>query len=222
MARARPSAPLRLSTTVSAESVAPPSFVPIDSNCPCNPGRTGSWTVTFNHVGAELVSAIRYFRVPMTGKAFLVAATAASVLLGACNSPGSSTGSPATERAAIEQALDRWPVDFAAGNVTAVCGLFAPDAVLSYPGTPDRNRNAACSGFKNILASPDKDFRYAAPMIEETLIRGDLAVVRLIWTLTVSDKRGRTLEVDREKGLDVFERQHDHTWKMRFSQAFPF
>ena len=53
------------------------------------------------------------------------------------------------------------------------------------------------------------------------LVDGDTAVVRLVWTLTVTDASGTAIDVVREKGLDVFRRQPDGTWKIRISYAYP-
>ncbi len=129
--------------------------------------------------------------------------------------------SASADRAEVERALQRWPEDFNAKNQASACGLFAPDVVLSYPGGPDRGFEAMCAQFGTLFASTDKTLRYAAPQIEEIIVEGDVAIVRLIWTLTVTDSQGKTLEVVREKGVDVFARQPDRGWKIRISHAFP-
>jgi ketosteroid isomerase-like protein len=67
----------------------------------------------------------------------------------------------------------------------------------------------------------DRQSHHAAPEIEEVLVDGDTAVVRLVWTLTVTDASGTAIDVVREKGLDVFRRQPDGTWKIRISYAYP-
>ncbi len=144
-----------------------------------------------------------------------IALAAAACLPPAASPPGGS------DRAAIERVLRRWPEDFSAKNQAAVCGLFAPNVVLSYPGGPDRGYEALCAQFGRLFATSDKTFRYAAPDIEEIAVERDVAVVRLIWTLSVVDAHGATLESVREKGVDVFARQPDGSWKIRISHAFP-
>jgi ketosteroid isomerase-like protein len=139
-----------------------------------------------------------------------------------CSRGGVPTASPpAQAEAQVRAALAAWPEDFAAKRTTAVCGLFAPDVVLSYPGTKDRDFDAMCSHFRDLFAIRDRSFTYAAPEIEEVVADRDTVVVRLVWTLTVADSSGKTLEVVREKGVDVFRRQPDGSWKIRISHAYP-
>ena len=49
--------------------------------------------------------------------------------------------------------------------------------------------------------------------IEEVLVFGDVAVVRLVWTLTITEKDGREIR-SVEPGMDVFRRQPDGSWKI--------
>lgn len=98
--------------------------------------------------------------------------------------------------------------------MAAVCGLFAPDTVLSYPGTKDRDFAAMCSHFRDLFAIQDKSFTYAPPQIEDVIVDGDTVVVRFVWMLTVADSTGKTLEVVKEKGVDLFRRQPDGSWKI--------
>jgi ketosteroid isomerase-like protein len=130
------------------------------------------------------------------------------------------TAAEPTVQEEIRTALENWSADFNAGNKEAACDLFAPDLVASYPGAPDWNRPAMCDRLAAAIDDPDKEFRYDSPEIAEILVSGDLAVVRLVWTLRVS---GRDLPgelVVRENGLDVFRRQGDGKWRIRISHAY--
>jgi steroid delta-isomerase len=49
--------------------------------------------------------------------------------------------------------------------------------------------------------------------IKEILVFGDVAVVRLVWTLTIEEKDGREIK-SVEPGMDVFRRQADGSWKI--------
>lgn len=114
----------------------------------------------------------------------------------------------------------QWPRDFNAHNLDAVCGLFADDAVLAYPGTPDGNRDAFCEHMLERFGDPSKALSYEAPDIKEIIVDGDLATVRLFWTLTVKDASGKVVETIHEDGVDVFGRQPDGSWKIHISHAF--
>jgi uncharacterized protein (TIGR02246 family) len=129
-------------------------------------------------------------------------------------------GCGASDRADIEAALLQWPRDFNARNLDAVCGLFADDVVLAYSGAPDRNRDAFCDQMRDQFRDPSKTFSYDEPDIKEIIVDGDLATVRLFWTLTVRDTSGKVLETIHEDGVDVFRRQPDGSWKIHISHAF--
>jgi uncharacterized protein (TIGR02246 family) len=125
-----------------------------------------------------------------------------------------------SDRADIEALLLQWPRDFNARNLEAVCGLFADDAVLAYPVAPDRNRDAFCDQMRERFRDPSKTVSYDAPDIKEIIVDGDLATVRLFWTLTVKDISGKVVETIHEDGVHVFRRQPDRSWKIHISHAF--
>jgi uncharacterized protein (TIGR02246 family) len=133
---------------------------------------------------------------------------------------GCAQEDPAEDRAAIEAALRHWPDDFNAKNLPGVCGLFADDVVLIYPGSPDRNHQQFCDQMRTLFEDPGKEFSYDPPDIQEVVVDGDLATVRLIWTLTIRDTSGKVLETIDENGVDVFRRQPDGSWKIHISHAF--
>jgi uncharacterized protein (TIGR02246 family) len=127
---------------------------------------------------------------------------------------------PERDKAAIEAALRQWPTDFNAKHTAAVCGLFADDAVVAYPGGDDRGSGEFCTRMQTLFEDPVKRFSYAPPDIREVLVDGDLATVRLFWTLTITDKSGKVVDTGLEDGLDVFKRQPDDSWKIHVSHAF--
>jgi uncharacterized protein (TIGR02246 family) len=141
------------------------------------------------------------------------------VLVGCGDHPGPQRD-PVADRTAIEAALRQWPYDFNDHNTPAVCGLFARDVVLAYPGGPDRGYQAFCDRMQALFNDPDKKYSYAEPQIREVSVDGDLATVALMWTLTVKDTSGKVLDTMTEDGLDVFQRQPDGSWKIHISHAF--
>jgi uncharacterized protein (TIGR02246 family) len=115
-------------------------------------------------------------------------------------------------QAAIRAALTQWMADFNAGRAEKVCDLFAPDLVAQYRGQPERGWDALCDLLRRSLADRSKTYSYALA-IKEILVEGDLAVVRLTWTLTVRAKdSAETTSV--EPGMDIFRRQADGSWKI--------
>jgi steroid delta-isomerase len=115
-------------------------------------------------------------------------------------------------QAAIRAALTQWMADFNAGRAEKVCDLFAPDLVAQYRGQPERGYDALCDLLKRSLADRGKTYSYALA-IHEILVEGDLAVVRLTWTLKVRGKdAAETTSV--EPGIDIFRRQADGSWRI--------
>jgi ketosteroid isomerase-like protein len=147
-------------------------------------------------------------------------ALACLLAMAALASCGTKVHDPELDRAAIENALRQWSIDFNAENVDGVCGLFAEDVVLVYPDSPDRGHQQFCDRMRGLFDDPTKTFSYEPPGIGEVLVDGDLATVRLNWTMTARDKTGRVLDTVEENGLDVFRRQPGGGWKIHVSHAF--
>jgi steroid delta-isomerase len=116
-------------------------------------------------------------------------------------------------QAAIRAALTQWMADFNAGKADKVCDLFASDVVAQYRGQPERGYDALCDLLKRSLGDHSKNYRYALA-IKEVLVEGDVAVVRLTWTLAVRGKDAAGETTVEEPGMDVFRRQNDGAWKI--------
>lgn len=116
-------------------------------------------------------------------------------------------------RAQIAAALRQWMADFNAGRADKVCDLFARDLRVDFRGQPERGYAATCRLLKRSLADRTRRYSYSL-RIKEILVRGDMAVVRLTWTLTARRKGAARPTVSVEPGLDVFRRQADGRWRI--------
>jgi steroid delta-isomerase len=125
---------------------------------------------------------------------------------------------PAADEAAIRARLEAWAAAFNARDAAGVCDLFAPDLVYSVPEIVDGTRDTMCGNLAAVLARPDIGLHYDPPEIREVIVEGDLAVVRLAWTLesTVNGVQ----ETNVEAGLHVFRRQPDGRWSIARFLAF--
>lgn len=121
----------------------------------------------------------------------------------------------------IRERLNQWPKDFHEKKYEQVCSLFAQNLIASYPGAPDRDFNQMCQHLSLAMHNSETLFDYAAPQIEEMILDKEIVAVRLIWTLTITDSKTQKKEIIRERGLDIFQRQPDGTWKIRISYAYP-
>jgi ketosteroid isomerase-like protein len=140
-----------------------------------------------------------------------LAAVAAVALLAGAVAPLSAQSGGQAETT-IRAALAKWTSDFNARDSSHICDLFAPDLVYDYRGFPERDYATLCGLLHRSLADPTRTFSYALD-IREIIVSGDMAVVRLVWTLKVTSAGAKT-EESREPGLDVFRRQSDGSWKI--------
>jgi uncharacterized protein (TIGR02246 family) len=117
-----------------------------------------------------------------------------------------------SEKAAITQRLQAWSVAFNSRDAKGVCDLFAPDLVSTVPEILDGNRNSLCTRLAALLANPKLSLHYDSPDIREIIVSGDIAVVRLFWTLTA--RSGDKQDVTHEAGIDIFRKQLDGKWSI--------
>ncbi len=117
------------------------------------------------------------------------------------------------DKAAIAARLQGWASAFNARDAAGVCDLFASDLISTVPGALAGSREVVCTRLAKLLADSGLRLSYH-PDISEIIVSGDLAVVRLFWTLTI----GR--ETSTEAGLDIFRRQPDGRWSIARFMAF--
>jgi steroid delta-isomerase len=126
----------------------------------------------------------------------------------------------AADEAAIMQRLQRWTADFNAKDSAGVCDLFAPDLVYSMPEVVQGTRETMCANLAKMLARSDIQLHYGNPDVHEILVLGDVAVVRLTWTLTTQVNGAN--DTTTEEGMDIFRRQPDGKWSIaRFIAVLP-
>jgi len=152
----------------------------------------------------------------MTARSWRVPALAAAAALIPVLAfvPAASADPNASEaEQAISKALNEWMLAFNAGDTGAVCRLFAPELRYDYRGFPERGFAEVCSLLQGSLADRSRKFSYDLT-IKEIIVSGDLAAVRLVWTLTIKRPGQLGGTSSNEPGLDIFRRQADGSWKI--------
>jgi uncharacterized protein (TIGR02246 family) len=114
--------------------------------------------------------------------------------------------------AAIRSALGQWMQDFNAGNAEKACALFAPDLRYDFRGYPERDYRDICDRMQRSLGDKTKTYSYDLD-VREIIVSGDIAVVRLVWKLTVTLPNGQQV-ASVEPGMDVFRKDPDGAWKI--------
>lgn len=120
---------------------------------------------------------------------------------------------PASGEAEVRAALKQWMTDFNAGRADKVCDIFAPTLRADVDGFPERTFDVQCKVLRAVLADPGHSLSYALD-VKEILADGDMAAVRLVWTLTSKNKGSGETKVTEEQGLDIFGRSSDGRWQI--------
>jgi uncharacterized protein (TIGR02246 family) len=117
-------------------------------------------------------------------------------------------------RAAVRAALLQWSADFNARDTQHVCDLFSPDLRYNYQGLPERGYDEICTTLHRSLSDKSKGYHYSSD-IRDVIVSGNLAVVRVIWTLTIAPATSSGKDsVVMEPSLDVFRKQADGSWRI--------
>ncbi|WP_294541152.1 nuclear transport factor 2 family protein [uncultured Rhodoblastus sp.] len=124
----------------------------------------------------------------------------------------------AADKAAVAARLRGFADAFNARDEARSCDIFAPDLIATAPPRLETGRAAICGNIDRLLARPDLRLHYDDPDIREIIVAGDIAVVRVLWTLTV--RKGGAQDRTPEGGIDVFRRQPDGRWSIARMAAF--
>jgi steroid delta-isomerase len=143
--------------------------------------------------------------------------TLASVATMVAATAGAHADSVADERA-IRQRLEQWTAAFNEKDANKSCDLFAPDLAYSIQDIVDGTYGTMCGNLTKILGRSDIRLHYDVPAVKEIIVSGNIAVVRLTWTLTV--ERGGNKDTTTEEGMDLFRRQPDGRWSIARYIAF--
>lgn len=126
--------------------------------------------------------------------------------------PGPSS-SPAADADAIRNALFAWMSAFNNRDENAVCNLFAPDLQFDFGSMQNGTFAELCDRLQRALHNPGISYQYALE-VREILISGDLAIVRLAWTLTITRRAQPNPVVEHELGMDVMRHEPNGAWRI--------
>lgn len=119
----------------------------------------------------------------------------------------------------IRSALEKWQSAFNDRDERQVCDIFAPDLVANYQGAPERDYASLCQLLQTAVQDPEKTYHYFLN-VNEILVYGETAVVRLVWTLEI-ETDGTPKETVEETAVDIFRHQADGSWKISRYLAYP-
>jgi uncharacterized protein (TIGR02246 family) len=126
---------------------------------------------------------------------------------------------------AVRKAIAAMGEAFNAKNPAALMALHAPDVILTDPGLPDQTFETLAKSYGELNKMKPGVTVTTSPTIEEILLSGDLAVVRIIWTTLTVQENPQRKSTRFMKGLQVWRRESDGSWKfargMNFRTAPP-
>ena len=124
----------------------------------------------------------------------------------------SANADSTSDQTAIRERLQRWAAAFNARDAAGVCDIFAPDLVYSIPQMIHGTRESICANLSQLFSNSGLQLHYDNPDIHEIVTSGDVALVRLTWTLTT--EKGVERDITTEEGMDFFRRQPDGRWSI--------
>jgi ketosteroid isomerase-like protein len=130
-----------------------------------------------------------------------------------------ATESTEAARTAISSALEDWRSAFNDRDEHHVCDLFAPDLIANYQGQPERDYGSLCQLLLSSVQDTERSYHYSFD-IDEILVFGATAIVRLVWTLEIEKNVGPK-ELIKEPAIDIFRCQDDGSWKISRYLAYP-
>ena len=142
----------------------------------------------------------------------LVRCAACAIVSFACSSPALAVGRE-DGAAVIRAELDAWTQAFNAREAGKICGIFSEDLRYKFGEIPDRGYSDVCTALQRALGDATQRSHYTLDL-REILVYGDIAVVRLIWTLDESKEGSSVTAHSLEPGMDIFQHQKDGSWKI--------
>jgi ketosteroid isomerase-like protein len=102
---------------------------------------------------------------------------------------------------------------FNAREPDKICGIFSKDLRYKFGEVQDRGYSDVCTALRRLLGDAMHRSHYTLDL-REILLYGDIAIVRLIWTLDESKAGSSATLRSLEPGMDIFQHQKDGSWKI--------
>ena len=113
---------------------------------------------------------------------------------------------------AVNQVREREIAFFSAGQPDSLAALFTTDAVIMSPGEPAVNGSAAIRSWAQATADQATvQGKYTSSKIE---VVGDWAIEHYTGMLTITPKAGGVAMEERMKGIHIYRRQPDGSWRI--------
>ncbi|HYE87807.1 MAG TPA: nuclear transport factor 2 family protein [Vicinamibacterales bacterium] len=114
------------------------------------------------------------------------------------------------DEATLRRLIDQTAAAIRAHDVDGVMALYSKEVLVSYPGVPDTTYDVFYSSYRQMMnPSIETD---AVPSVEEVIVSGDLAIIRMLWNTTITEKATGRKSSRQAKDLQVWRRENG-SWK---------
>lgn len=118
----------------------------------------------------------------------------------------------AADVAALTAMQDREMAAVSSGNIDSALAVYASDVAMMPPGEPAVNgADALRTWFEAFLSESSASGKYASA---DVTVSGDWGIVHYTGELTVTPKKGGKPTTEVIKGIHVYRRQPDGSWKI--------
>jgi ketosteroid isomerase-like protein len=93
-----------------------------------------------------------------------------------------------------------------------IMSFYSPDIIVSYPGVPDTRYDDFAKAFAPLKDRP-ANMRKTRDSIEEIIVSGDLAVVRVNWITTTYQTNPDKAVTRVARDMQIWKRQKNGQWK---------
>jgi ketosteroid isomerase-like protein len=128
-----------------------------------------------------------------------------------CWSPAARASDTARDEALLRQYIVESGDAFNRRDLKAMLARVSPDLVLTYPGVPDMGYDDLAKSYAEMIAQPPGIKLTTVPSVEEVIVSGELAVVRITWTTTTAS--ASQSKVRRMRDLQVWRRSGQGEWR---------
>ena len=136
----------------------------------------------------------------------------AVVAIAAACAPKATPVDTSADVAAIKKMQDHELAAVGSGNVDSAVTPYTSDVIIMPPGEAAITGTAALRAwFENFTKDNTIAGSYSTNDVE---VSGDLGVVHYVGTLTVTPKKGGPAVTETIKGIHVYKRQSDGSWKI--------
>lgn len=142
----------------------------------------------------------------------LILASAALLLVAACAPPAAPPPDTTADVAAIKKAQDREVTSLIAANIDSMMANYTADVVFMPPDEPMvSGGQAGRAWLEAFVKESSVSGKYTSAEVE---VAGTTGIVRYTGELTTTPKKGGKSAVFLMKGVHIFKKQTDGSWKI--------